>query len=59
MQYENLILDDELVVQLTPEDKKFLERFSNLVLLSLNSTKLKSVDNLPEAKLVKVSALYK
>tara|TARA_B110000305_G_C18982124_1_gene422109 strand:+ start:60 stop:185 length:126 start_codon:yes stop_codon:yes gene_type:complete len=40
---------------LSPEDKKFLEKFTHLQRLSMNVTKLKSLDNMPKVKLIKVS----
>ena len=56
MQYENLILDDDIIMSLTEVDKAFLEKFTNLQRLSMNATKLKSLGNFPSAKLIKVSA---
>ena len=34
---------------ISDEDKKFLEEFINLELLSMNSTNLKTTDNFPDA----------
>jgi hypothetical protein len=53
-----LILDELEIQRLTPDDKKFLEEFTNLELLAMNSTKLKSTANLPDAPaLVRVRQL--
>jgi len=40
-------LDETQIVNITPEDKKYLEEFKNLVRLGLNQTQLKSLNNLP------------
>merc|ERR1712072_1098596 len=52
--YENLILDDDIILNLSAEDKTFLEKFSNLQRLSMNVTKLKSLSNLPKSKIIKL-----
>lgn len=46
-EYTNLILDDMQIVNVTEEDRKFLEEFIECQFLSLNSTGLKSLANLP------------
>jgi len=48
-EFSNLILDELSIESLTSEDKKFLEEFSNLELLAMNQTSLKSTNNFPEA----------
>lgn len=40
---------------MTEADRKFLEKFTNLVKLSLNVTGLKSFDNFPKVKLIKLA----
>jgi len=47
-EYINLILDDMAIGEVTEEDKQFLEGFTETQFLSLNSTQLKSVANLPK-----------
>lgn len=42
LQFSNLILDELRIDHLTAEDKKFLEEFKNLELLSMNQTMVKS-----------------
>ena len=57
LQFENLILDGENIGNLSEEDKTFLQKFE-LKCLSLNATKLKSLDNFPKSdSLTKVSLL--
>ena len=48
-EFSNLILDELKVERLSLEDKKFLEEFTNLELLSLNQTNIKSTANFPDA----------
>ena len=43
-----MILDDLKIDQLTLDDKKFLEEFTNLELLSMNQTYIKSTANFPD-----------
>lgn len=40
-------MDETQIVNITPEDMKYLEEFKNLVRLGLNQTQLKSLNNLP------------
>lgn len=41
---------------MTEEDKKFLEEFTNLELLSMNQTSIKTLKNFPDApNLIRVS----
>jgi hypothetical protein len=47
-EYINLILDDMQIGEIQDEDKDFLEGFTETVFLSLNSTHLKSIHNLPK-----------
>lgn len=48
-EFDSLILDDqELNRDLTPEDKAYLEEFSNVQLLSFSNTKVSSLKNLPD-----------
>lgn len=57
-QFSNLILDDLKIDHLTDEDKTFLEEFTNLELLSMNQTSIKTLKNFPDApNLVRVSAI--
>jgi acidic leucine-rich nuclear phosphoprotein 32 family protein B len=54
-EFSNLILDELPIVRLSEADKAFLEEFSNLQSLSMNSTSLASLENFPNApKLVKL-----
>lgn len=46
-EYVNLILDDMNIGEISDVDKAFLEGFVETQFLSLNSTNLKSVHNLP------------
>lgn len=48
VQFSNLILDSIQIDRLTVEDKKYLEEFKNLELLSMNDTKIKSTENFPD-----------
>lgn len=48
-EFSNLILDELSIESLTAEDKKFLEEFTNLELLAMNQTSLRSTANFPEA----------
>jgi hypothetical protein len=41
------------ISNLTVDDKKFLEEFTQLELLALNSTGIKSLNNLPDAPYLK------
>jgi hypothetical protein len=51
-------LDDLQIESLNPEDKSFLEEFTNLELLAMNKTGLKSTKNLPDAaNLIRVCPL--
>jgi hypothetical protein len=51
-----LLLDEIQIDSLTEDDKKFLDEFTQLELLSMNQTHLKSLKNFPDAKdLVRVS----
>ncbi|CDW81072.1 u2 snrnp-specific a protein [Stylonychia lemnae] len=54
-EYVNLILDDMSIGDINEEDKQFLEGFKETQFLSLNSTQLKSLQNLP--KLIKLERL--
>ena len=46
-EYTNLILDDLPLHQISDEDKDYLEGFTECQYLSMNSTQLKSIKNLP------------
>jgi hypothetical protein len=51
-------LDELKISHLTEEDKKFLEEFTNLELLSMNQTNIKSTANFPDApNLIRVGSL--
>ena len=54
-EYVNLILDDMTIGEINDEDKQFLEGFTETQFLSLNTTQLKSIHNLP--KLIKLERL--
>jgi acidic leucine-rich nuclear phosphoprotein 32 family member B len=47
-EYVNLILDDMIIGEICEEDRTFLEGFTATQFLSLNSTGLKSIANLPK-----------
>jgi len=47
-EYVNLILDDMSIGEICEEDRQFLEGFTETQFLSLNSTGLKSISNLPK-----------
>lgn len=47
-EYVNLILDDMNIGEICEEDRQFLEGFTETQFLSLNSTGLKSIANLPK-----------
>ena len=47
-EYVNLILDDMNIGHISDEDKQFLDGFTETKFLSLNSTQLKSIINLPK-----------
>lgn len=47
-EYTNLIMDDMEIKQISEEDRVFLEGFVECQFLSLNSTKLESLDNMPK-----------
>lgn len=49
-QFENLILDDIVIEKISDDDKKFLEEFTNLEYISFNSTRIRSLNNLPDAE---------
>ena len=58
LEYTNLILDDLNLQQITDEDKEYLEGFTECQYLSLNSTQLKSLHNLPKLpKLVRLDIM--
>lgn len=42
-------MDELKITVLTEEDKKFLEEFTTLEMLAMNTTGLKSLQNLPDA----------
>lgn len=46
-EYVNLILDDMPIGDVSEEDRTFLEGFTETQFLSLNSTGLKSMTNMP------------
>lgn len=46
-------MDELKITQLTDDDRKFLEEFTALELLAINNTGLKSLQNLPDAPLLK------
>jgi len=48
-EFSNLLLDEIQIDSLTEDDKKFLDEFTQLELLSMNSTHLKSLKNFPDA----------
>jgi hypothetical protein len=53
--YEKLIIDQLCLSEgIKAEDKEFLAKFTIMTKLSMNSTNLKSLDNMPEAKLQKL-----
>lgn len=45
--FDTLLLDSLPIVEFSIEDKKFLERFTELKKLTLNCTSLKSLKNFP------------
>lgn len=45
--YDNLILDETNIGQMTVEDKEYLEKFNELEMISLNICRLQSLDNFP------------
>ena len=47
-EYTNLIMDDMEIKQISEEDRDFLEGFVECQFLSLNSTKLESLTNMPK-----------
>ena len=47
-EYVNLILDDMQIGEISEEDRIFLEGFTETHFLSLNSTQLKTLANLPK-----------
>merc|ERR1712160_74134 len=54
-EFDNLILDDVAITKFSPEDKQYLEEFVNMDLLGLNATKLKGLENFPNApKLIRL-----
>jgi len=55
-EFSNLILDELQIVKLSEADKAFLEEFTNLQSLSMNSTSLVSLENFPNAP--KLQKLY-
>ena len=46
-EYTNLIMDDMEIASISKEDCEFLEGFIETQFLSLNSTKLGSLENMP------------
>ena len=46
-EYTNLIMDDMEIKLISAEDREFLEGFAECQFLSLNSTKLETLDNMP------------
>lgn len=48
-EFSNLILDELRIDTLSDQDKAFLEEFTNLELLSMNQTQIKSTNNFPDA----------
>jgi hypothetical protein len=44
-----VILDHLKISQLSPDDKKFIEEFTNMELLAMNNTGIKNLKNLPDA----------
>ena len=58
-QFNNLILDELVLEQLTADDKAYLEEFIDLEMLALNSTKLSSTANFPSIEsLTRVSTTF-
>ena len=56
VQFDNLILDETAIENLSAEDKAYLEEFSKLEMISFNSCRLQSLDNFPKlATLTRVS----
>ena len=47
-EYTNLIMDDMEIKQISAEDCEFLEGFVECQFLSLNSTKLETLENMPK-----------
>ena len=51
MQFDSLILDHwDLSKGLSEDDKKYLEEFVDLKILSLSNTKISAMDKLPDLK---------
>lgn len=51
-------MDDLKISQLSEEDKKFIEEFTNMELLAMNNTGIKTLVNMPDApKLQRVRIL--
>lgn len=48
-EFSKLILDQLKIAHLSDDDKKFLEEFTNLEMLAMNNTGIKSLANLPDA----------
>lgn len=48
-EFSNLILDDLKISQLSADDKKFIEEFTNMELLAMNNIGIKNLKNLPDA----------
>ena len=46
-EFSNLILDDSPIAEFTEEDKEYLNQFVHLTKLGMNSTGLRSLNNLP------------
>ncbi len=56
VQFSNLILDDTKIVGFTKEDGEYLQTFTILEKLSMNSCSLRNLNNFPDnLKMVKVS----
>lgn len=47
-EFNNLLLDEMQIESLSKEDQQFLQEFSELECLSMNSTGMKSLDNFPD-----------
>ena len=58
LEYTNIVLDDLNLHQITDEDREYLEGFTECQYLSLNSTQLKSLVNLPKLpKLIRLDIM--
>lgn len=55
---QELVIESEDIIEISAEDKKFMENFTNLINLSFVQCKLKSLKNLPKLdKIERVSSI--